>query len=61
MEKPALAARALPNTDLVDASISSECKAPLLKLQARNLTRRCAISFAMASVLAPLLHGEVAR
>ncbi|WLA78808.1 hypothetical protein [Bradyrhizobium elkanii] len=36
-----------------------ESKAPLQKLQAARLTRRYAISLAMASIVAPLLHGEV--
>ncbi|UGY23573.1 hypothetical protein HU675_0037395 [Bradyrhizobium septentrionale] len=40
---------------------TSESKAPLIKLQAARLTRRCAISLSMAAVIAPLLHGEVAR
>jgi hypothetical protein len=39
---------------------TSEFKAPLLKLQASRLTRRCALSFAMASIVAPLLHGDAA-
>lgn len=57
-ETPALAARAIPKSDLLDGWISSEHTQPLLKLQASALTRRCAISLAMASVIAPLLHGE---
>lgn len=40
---------------------AAESKTPLHKLQAVRLTRRCAISMAMASVVAPLLHGEVAQ
>ncbi|MGF6433581.1 hypothetical protein [Bradyrhizobium elkanii] len=39
---------------------TAESKAPLLKLQAVHLTRRCAISMAMASIVAPLLHGDAA-
>ncbi|MCP2219932.1 hypothetical protein [Bradyrhizobium elkanii] len=37
---------------------AAESKAPLLKLQAARLTRRCAISLAMASIVAPLFHGD---
>ncbi|WP_143278237.1 hypothetical protein [Bradyrhizobium sp. UFLA03-84] len=48
----------IPNGVWRDAA---ESKAPLLKLQAVRLTRRCAISLAMASVIAPLMHGEVAQ
>jgi hypothetical protein len=58
MEKPAYVARAVPVSDLAGASIDPELTPPLRKLQARSLTRRCAISFAMASVVAALLHGE---
>lgn len=35
-----------------------ESKAPLLKLQAERLTRRAAISVAMAAVIAPLVFGD---
>lgn len=61
METPALAARGAPNSDLAGASINSEFTLPLHKIQASRLSRRCAISLAMALVVAPLLHGEVAR
>lgn len=61
MENPALAARGVPNSDLLTGSIGSESTLPLRKLQAQRLTQRFAISPAMASVLAPLLHGEVAQ
>ncbi|MGY4160504.1 hypothetical protein ACVINW_006346 [Bradyrhizobium sp. USDA 4461] len=47
----------IPNGVWRDAE---ESKAPLLKLQAARLTRRCAISLAMASIVAPLLHGDAA-
>jgi hypothetical protein len=40
---------------------TSESKAPLIKLQAARLTRRCAISMAMASIVAPLVFGEAQR
>lgn len=35
-----------------------ESKAPLIKLQAERLTRRAAISVAMAAVIAPLVFGD---
>jgi hypothetical protein len=35
-----------------------ESKPTLRYLQAVSLTRRCAISLAMAAIVAPLLHGE---
>jgi len=60
MENPALAARGVPNSDLASALICSEYATSVHDLQARRLTRRCAISLAMASIVAPLLHGEVA-
>jgi hypothetical protein len=39
-------------------SNSPESKSPLVDLQVRQLTRRCAISFAMAAIVAPLAFGE---
>ncbi len=60
-ENPALVTRGVPNSDLAGALIGSEDTKSLCYFQANNLTRRCAISFAMASVVAPLLHGEVSR
>jgi hypothetical protein len=60
MEKPACVARAVPVSDLAGASIDPETIADLRKLQARHLTRRCAVSMAMAVALVPLLHGEAA-
>ncbi len=59
-ENPALGARGVPNSDLLAGSIGSEDTKSLRHFQARNLTRRFAISFAMASIVAPLLHGEAA-
>jgi len=60
MEKPACVARAVPVSDLAGASIDRDNIKSLRVFQARQLMRRCAISFAMASVVAPLLHGETA-
>ena len=60
MENPALAARGVPVTVQADGSNTPESKSPLRELQACHLTRRCAISFAMAIVVAPLFHGETA-
>lgn len=58
MENPARAARGVPVTVQADGSNNPESSAHLRELQASRLTRRCAISFAMASIVAPLMHGE---
>lgn len=58
MENPALAARGVPESDLAGALIFPEYASPLVDLQARRLTRRCAISMAMAAIVAPMIHGE---
>ena len=59
MENPAtLAACGAPESDLAGASINPESKSPLIDIQAQRLTRRSAISLAMAAIVAPLLHGE---
>jgi hypothetical protein len=58
MENPALAARGVPNTDLLAGWIISEDNPPILSLQVSSLTRRCAISTALAAIVAPLLFGE---
>jgi hypothetical protein len=58
MENPALAGTGLPNTDLLAGWIVSESKPSLLNPQAVWLTRRCAITAAMAAVVAPLVFGE---
>jgi hypothetical protein len=60
MEKPACGARAVPESDLAGGSIDSETYVTLRKLQARHLTRRCAVSMATAIALVPLLHGDAA-
>ncbi|MGY2988722.1 hypothetical protein ACVI1K_006069 [Bradyrhizobium sp. USDA 4508] len=60
MENPAVAGRA-PEVSLAVSKIDPEYASPLLKLQAARLTRRCAISFAMAAVVAPFMHGDGAR
>jgi hypothetical protein len=58
MENPALAGTGLPNSDLLTGWIVSESKPSLVDLQAVSLTRRCAITAAMAAVVAPLVFGE---
>ena len=58
MENPALAARGVPNSDLLAGWINSEDKPPIRSLQVSSLTRRCAISATLAAVVAPLLFGE---
>ncbi|SHM41311.1 hypothetical protein [Bradyrhizobium lablabi] len=40
---------------------SPESNLSLLHLQASRLTRRCAITTAMAAILAPLVFGEMAQ
>ncbi len=57
MENPALAARGVPEIDLAGASINPDYKSPLLTIQAAQLTRRCALTAAMAETLAPLAFG----
>jgi hypothetical protein len=59
-ENPAAANCGAPKNDLAGGSIASDSTKSLRTLQARSLTRRCAISLAMAVVVAPLLHGEAA-
>jgi hypothetical protein len=58
MENPARAARGVPVTVQATSTNTPESKSSLRELQACHLTRRCAISFAMAAIVAPLLHGE---
>lgn len=48
----------LRKSDLLASLIVSESKPSLLDLQAVSLTRRCAITAAMATVVAPLVFGE---
>jgi hypothetical protein len=60
MENPAAANCGAPKSDLAGRLIASENTPLLRKLQASRLTRRSAISFAMAAIVAPLLHGEAA-
>jgi hypothetical protein len=61
MENPALAARGVPNSDLLAGWINSEDNPPTRSLQVASLTRRCAISAALAAVVAPILFGEGSR
>jgi hypothetical protein len=58
MENPAAANCGASKADLAGALITSENTPFLRKLQASRLTRRYAISFAMAAIIVPLLHGE---
>jgi hypothetical protein len=51
----------LRKSDLLASLIVSESKPPLVDLQVVSLTRRCAISIAMAAVVAPLVFGEDGR
>jgi hypothetical protein len=60
MGNPAAVNCGVPKSDLAGCLIASEDTKPLLLLQAHSLTRRCAISFSMAAIVAPLLHGEAA-
>jgi hypothetical protein len=54
----ALAASGFRGPDLVGERVNRESSHSLEHLQAVRLTRRCAISLAMAAVLAPMIHGE---
>jgi hypothetical protein len=58
VENPALAARGVPNSDRLGGWISSEDSRQTRSLQVALLTRRCAISVALAGVVAPILFGE---
>ncbi|MGX1354531.1 hypothetical protein AB7M49_008156 [Bradyrhizobium elkanii] len=60
MENAALAG-GVSECDLATCKIISESKVSLRELQAAKLTRRCAISIAMAAIIVPHLYGEVAR
>ena len=53
-----LAASGFRETDLAGLRVNRESSHSLEHLQAVRLTRRCAISLAMAAVLAPMIHGE---
>jgi hypothetical protein len=62
MEIPAtLAACGAPKPDLAGASINSEYKSSLLKLQASRLVRLYAVNASMAEAIAPLVFLEVMR
>jgi hypothetical protein len=58
MENPTAANCGAPKNDLVSNLIASDNTKSLRFIQAHTLTRRCAISFAMAAIVAPFLHGE---
>lgn len=59
MENPAaLAACGVPEVSLAAGKIDPESNRTVIKLQASVLTRRCAISWAMAAVVAPFAFGE---
>lgn len=59
-ENPTLAARGVPKTDHCFAGwiTSEEDSRSTHSLQVASLTRRCAVSTGMASVVASLLYGE---
>lgn len=60
--KPATARHGEPASEieLLGGGLDTTHSPRLNERQALVLTRRCAISFAMASIVAPLIHGEVA-
>ncbi len=60
-ENPALAARGVPNSDVLASVIVSEFSSSVRPLQESLLTRRYAISAALAAVVAPLVFGEGGR
>lgn len=60
-QNPALlAAGRVSVNDLAGASINPDNKPTARDLQAARLVRVCAISFAMAKTVAPLVYGEAA-
>lgn len=60
-ESPALAARGNPETDLAGASICPDNRTALHQIQVARLTRRCAVTAAMAAIMAPFVFGEGTR
>ena len=60
-ENPARAARGVPVVDIAAGKIDPEYASATVALQVARLTRRCALTAAMAAIVAPLLHGEDAR
>ena len=61
-ENPALRGAGLPNTGHCFAGwITSEDSRSPHSLQVATLTRRCALSAAMAAVVASILYGEGGR
>lgn len=59
-ESPA-GGRGYPEAVLAGASNDPDHISALREIQAARLTRRCAVSRAMAETLAPLLYGEAAN
>lgn len=47
-----------PNPNAVVYHDSADIAPSLLSLQASRLTRRCAVSAAMAQTIAPMIYGE---
>ncbi|WP_271627796.1 hypothetical protein [Bradyrhizobium sp. CCBAU 11445] len=56
-ESPALAARGVPATDLLDGSITPENSKRLRFVQAHYLSQRFALAPDMAEALAPFVYG----
>jgi hypothetical protein len=62
MEIPAtLAACGAPKFDQAGSSINSDNSHSTRALQVARLARRCALTAAMAAIIAPLAYGEVSR
>ncbi len=61
MENPALGSTGLPTSDPLGGGINSEDSRRTHTPQVTLLTRRCAISAAMAAIVAPILFGEGGR
>jgi hypothetical protein len=59
MENPAGQGGAPKQVDIAARNITSDNTMSLHQLQAIRLTRRCAISFGMAAIVAPFLFGEI--
>ena len=52
--------KARANGPIPSAVVNHDATETKISLQARQLARRCAVTAAMAAILAPLVFGEVA-
>ena len=61
MEKPAIAKRVVPETDLAGALINPEYATPQHRLQVSRLVRLYAVNASLAETIAPLVFLEAMR